>query len=340
MKFRFLVFLFLFGACSAQQDRVTNHPPEFNSATSLETEYGRMVITDFSAFVWPDKATHEEAVALYDNVALYAAAADKLELRRQALEEELGSLDYSLCFKNFEQACVDVSTPEKQSACDDVTLNKDTVQTWIYKSADDIPAGLPGSEGLKKLFATCKSFPALKASISAEKDELITKNQEITTQILYAIDPDYEKTRIQTNYKSFKKSENSIIKISQGTNGDIAEIRLDGFIDSNIFQTNIAQKTVFTKHDDASGKDMSVPFSQADIHNVDYSHKNRTLNFVVPEFKDGALTGGTYLFFLERNNFGKNPRFSGELIYTDAKGVSHHGSAKIDGKFEAEKIAQ
>ncbi len=338
MKFRFLVFLLLLGACSAQQDRVPSHPPEFNSATSLGAEYGEMVITDFSAFVWPDKSTHEEAVALYDSVARNAAEADKLELRRQALEEKLGSLDYALCFKNFEQACADVSTPDKQSACDEVSLNHDTVQTWIYKSADEIPADKTGADGLKTLFVTCKSFPDLKASVIAEEDQMIQENNVLTRKILFAIDPDYEKTGIQTNYKSFKKSHNSSLKISQGTAGDVAEIRLDGFIDPSIFQTNFA--SVFTKHDDATGNDPLVALPAANITGVEYSHKNRTLNFVVPEFKNGALTGGMYSFLLERNNFGKNPRFSGELLYTDASGVSHHGSAKIDAKFKDQGLVK
>ncbi len=334
MKFKFLALVFLLAACSVQQDRVTSQPPNFNTAASLGTEYGKMSVEGFSAFIWPAKATDAESVALYKEVAENAAASDALELRRQALSAQLdaqaASMDYAPCFKNFERACVDVSTPDKQAACDSVTLDNDLVQNWLYNSVSEIPADQPNAEEMKKLFVACKSFTDTKLSIKAELSDITARANDLTAKILYAIDPDYKATGIQTNYKSLKNPATSSLTIIQSSSGDQAIVSLDGFVDDDNYQTSLDGKTTYK----------GQPQPQAKIFDVEYSHKNRTLNFKVPEFKNGVATGGVYSFILERNNFGQNPRFSGDLNYTDADGKLHHGSAKIDAKFRDDLVSR
>ena len=318
MKILFLALLVLAG-CSVQQDRVTSNPPHFNNEQKLGVEYGKITLTSVSIFLWPGMPSDAQAVALYSEVAANAAASDQLELQRQKTQAQLDALnssgfDYSACFKNFEQSC-SATPPSGAPSCDDVQLNNDTVQSWLYATVDQVP-----TDDLKKLFVACRDFTIQKVDLKTKLDKLTSVGLDLTAKILYRIDPAYQKTGIQTNYKSFKSPTTSSITLTPGS--DAVDIRLDGFGDDKNFQSNT---------DGVSTCD-SAAMAAAKIFDVAYSHDARSLNFKVPEVVGCKVTGGVYAFTLERNDFEGNPRFSGDLIYTK-NGVSQNGSAKMDGIF-------
>ncbi len=318
MKIFFLAFLLVAG-CSVQQDRVTSNPPNFNNEQKLSAEYGKITLTSVSIFLWPDMPTDAQAIALYSEVAANAAASDQLELQHQKTQAQLDALnssgfDYSACFKSFEQSC-SATPPAGTPSCDDVQLNNDTVQNWLYSTVDQVP-----TDDLRKLFVACRDFTTQKTNLKTKLDKLTASGVDLTAKILYRIDPAYQKTGIQTNYKSFKSPTTSSITLTTGT--DAVDIRLDGFGEDKNFQSNI---------DGVSTCDSAV-MAGAKLFDVAYNHEARSLNFKIPEVVNCNLTGGVYAFTLERNDFEGSPRFSGDLIYTK-NGISQNGSAKMDGTF-------
>lgn len=302
MKILVLSFLVLTG-CSVQQDRVSSTPPNYNNVQALSVEYGKISLTSVSIFLWPDMPTDAEAVKLYSEVASNAAKFDQLELQRQKTQAQLDALnlngfDYSACFKNFEQSC-SVNPPTGAQSCDDVQLNNDTVQVWLYTSIDQVP-----TDDLKKLFTACRNFSDQKVNLKTTLDKLASSGLDLTTKIFYRIDPTYQKTGIQTNYKIFKSPTTSSITITPRT--EDVDIRFDGFGEDTNFQSNIAGVSTCN----------SNPMIEAAIYNVKYDHDARSLVFKIPEVVGCKPTGGFYSFTLERNDFAGRPRFSGDLTYT------------------------
>ncbi len=322
MKYKILIFAFVASACSVQPDKVTSTPPNFNNVQNLGIEYGRIELTSVSIFLWPNMPSAKEAISLYSEVAMSAAQSDQLELQRQKTQTQLNTLnssgfDYAPCFKNFEQAC-SVTPPPGLPSCDDVQLNSDTVQNWLYLNVDQV-----ATEELKKQYSACRDFTNNKLEIKNSLEKLTSSGLELTVKILYRIDPEYQKTGIQTNYKSFKNPNGSSIILTQGDGKiDKVEIRFDGFGDAKNYQSNVVGATTYD----------GVGFIGGQLFDVVYNRENRSLNFKVPEVLNGEATGGVYSFILERNNFAGNPRFAGDLIYTKGS-VKINGSAKMDGQF-------
>ncbi len=321
MKYKIVSLAILASACSVQNDRIVSTPPDFTNVQSLGAEYGKISLTSVSIFLWPETKSSAEAVKLFSEVATNAAKSDQLELQRQKTQGQLDALnangfDYAPCFKNFEQACSS-APPSGMASCDDVQLNSDTVQNWVYSSVEQAP-----TEELKKSYTACRDFTDSKVSLKASLDKLMSSGLELTAKILYRIDPEYQKTGIQTNYKSFKNPNGSSIILTQDSGGDKVELRLDGFGDAKNYQSNVEGATTYD----------GAAFKDGQIFDVSYSHKSRALKFKVPEILNGKATGGVYAFVLERNNFGSNPRFSGDLIYTNGS-TKQNGSAKMDGQF-------
>ena len=321
MKYQIMALAVLASSCSIQADKAASNPPNFNNVQNLGTEYGKISLTGVSVFLWPDMPSAAESVKLYSEVAANAAQSDQLELQRQKTQAQLDTLnsngfDYAPCFKNFEQSC-SANPPAGMSSCDDVQLNSDTVQNWVYTSVDQAP-----NEEMKKLYSACKDYTDSKLSLKASLDKLMSSGLELTAKILYRIDPAYQKTGIQTNYKSFKNPNGSSIILTQGSEGDKVELRFDGFLDAKNYQSNVAGATTYD----------GAKFGDGQIFDVSYGHDNRSLKFKVPEILNGVPTGGVYAFVLERNNFAGNPRFSGDLIYTKGS-IKQNGSAKFDGQF-------
>ncbi len=321
MKYKILALALLASACSVQNDRVHSTPPNFNNVGPLGVEYGKMQLTSVSVFLWPEMPSATEAVKLYSDVATNAAKSDQLELQRQKTQSQLDVLnsngfDYAPCFKNFEQSCSN-TPPAGPPSCDDVQLNSETVQNWVYLRIEDVP-----TDEMKKLYSACRDFTDTKVNLKTSLDKLMSSGLELTAKILYRIDPAYQKTGIQTNYKSFKNPVGSSIILSQEASVDRVEIRFDGFGEAKNYQSNVEGITTYDGN----------PLKAGQIYDVVYNHENRSLNFKVPEILNGVPTGGVYAFILERNNFGGNPRFSGDLIYTKGA-LKQNGSAKMDGQF-------
>lgn len=319
MKFKLIFLSILLSACSVKQERVPNNPPNLNNALSLGTEYGKMKITNFSVFLWPKTKTDQELVNTVKNVSQASAEYDRLELLRQSDQSKFDSMDYAPCFVKFEILCQDLNTPEKEQACDEAKLN-DEVQNWKYTKVEDVP------DDLKDQFNFCRNFSTIKANFQNKIEEEQKLANIQVESIFYLIDPDYAVTRQQVNYKKINKSENSKIILQASQSGkDYIEVRLDGFIDPKMFQSSV---------DGATTYDISQQMPQAKIYDLSYEHSRHLLKFKVPEVIQGSLTGAYYQFILERNNFGLNPRWGGEIKYYDTKGVMHPGNAKLDGVFQ------
>ncbi len=321
MKYKLLSLAILASACSVRNDRVNSVPPNFVNVQNLGVEYGKIALTSVAIFLWAEMPSSAEAVLLYKDVAQNAAKSDQLELQRQKTQSQLDALnangfDYSPCFKNFEQAC-SASPPSGMPSCDDIQLNNDSVQNWVFANVDLVP-----TVELKKLYSACRDFTDTKLGLKNSLEKLMASGLELTAKILYRIDPEYQKTGIQTNYKSFKNPNGSSIVISQSPTGDQVELRLDGFSDAKNYQTNIDGTTTFD----------GAEFKDGQIFDAIYNHESKALKFKVPEVLNGKATGGVYAFVLERNNFSGNPRFSGDVVYTNGS-VKQTGSAKFDGQF-------